>query len=495
MSAAIPNVVGDPFPAAVETILSSSGFSVGAITLQSSATIGVGIVISQNPIGTVTPGRLTDEDGGLILTESGQPLDLEGQPPPASIAGDLTDELGNVITTETGAPVQMESGTPPPAAFGHITDELGNIITTESGQPLDLESGTSTPIALVVSLGSIPVIHKVTRRLMSYLHRVFDKNPHPFLAFRIDCDGTNLAWSICDGIMTLTPTGGTGASYYFSIANFSVAFLAEFIAALPGYSTPYQTFTGYAGLSALVLMDSSNDTDLSNGDHVYGYTNLLWAYVETNSSELGTAKAQIANALLQMNTITALDQWLDYQGSYYNVARNPGELDPAYSPRIIAEVLQPRGNNVAIANAITTIATGAQKVRVIDSIDDVEIVITYDGEITFDGSNFYDAGVGPGSLYGFFDVDFSYDFSGPITQSVYFSQIVATVEVFRDAGTQLKTIIFRNDGSDMTIVSDSFVGNIRVIVYNDYTGDTFRLFEDDITVRLTEDGTARILES
>src|SRR4029077_2641187 len=156
--------------------------------------------------------------------------------------------------------------------------------------------------------------------------------------------------------------------------------------------------------------------------------------------------------------------------------RNQGELDPAYSPRIIANVLQPRGNNVAMAAAIQSLAPLAQKVRVIDAIDNIAFAITYNGEIHFNGSNIYDAGVG-GSLYGFFDVDLSYDFSGSVTEAQYISIIESTVQAFRDAGTQLQTIIFRNNESNTTIVSDSFVGNVRVIVYDDFSTLSFRLLE------------------
>lgn len=403
---AVPNVVGDSLPTAVN-VLTTAGFTIGTVTIQAGGTVDV--IASQTPVG----------------------------------------------------------GTIEPAGF---------------------------PIDLVVSTGPARIISKLTQKLMLYLHRIFDKNPYPQLAFRVRSDGTGLTWSIANGVLTLTPTGGTATARTFSIANFSIGQLAQFIAALPGYSVPYQDTSAYALLSALALLDSSGDMNVSNGDHVYGYTTLLWAYIETNGSELAAARDQIPNALRQMNTIDAEDEWLDYHGSFYNVPRNQSELDPDYSPRMIANVLTPRGNNVAIAIAIEKVALNVPTVRVIDSIDNTSIAITYNGLIHFDGSEFYDAGLGPSGAEGFFDVDFSYDFTASVTQDTYFAQILQTVEAFRDAGTQLRAVIFRNQGSTMTLVSDSFVGRVRVIVYDDLSGNSYRLLESGV-VRLLEDGTARILES
>jgi hypothetical protein len=207
---------------------------------------------------------------------------------------------------------------------------------------------------------------------------------------------------------------------------------------------------------------------------------------------VGAAQAQIPEMLEQMTIPTADNEWVDEQGSYFNVPRNPGELDVAYGPRIISQVLQPRGNNVAIAMAIQAVAPLATRVRVIDSIND-PFAIIYNGLINFNGIALFDAG-GGGSLYGFFDVDFSYDFSTDIIgQPAYIVLIENTVEAFRDGGTELRLIIFRNLNSTTLIVSDSFIGNVRVIVYNDFSGLNFRLLENG-QVRLLESGDARLLE-
>jgi hypothetical protein len=335
----------------------------------------------------------------------------------------------------------------------------------------------------------------LTQKLLGYLNRVFDKNPYQQLALRLQYDGSDMTWAISNSVLTTTVTGGTGVNLTVDLTAYTISTLATFLAAQTGYSIPFVDTSAFGERGAQVLFEQSGDIDLSNGDHIYGYTNLLWAYLETNAVQLTAASTAITNALLQMNTITAEDDWLDFQGGYYDVPRLQGELDSLYSPRITATVIAPRGNNVAIATAITAIAVGAEQVRVIDAIDDIAFSIIYDGLIEFNGAEFFDAGLGVSGAYGFFDVDFSYDFSGSVTQSTYFSQIVTTVAAFRDAGTQLRIIIFRNNGSVNFIISDSFVDGIRVIVYNDFTTADYRLLENGL-IRLLENGVdARILES
>lgn len=433
---------------------------------------------------------------------------------------------------------------------GTVTIEDSGSVPVDTVDSQNPVAGTiealGASVNIVVSTGPASIINKVTQKLFSYLHRIFDKNPYSVLAFRVQlAEGGDLVWSISNGVLTLSPVSSTVnltdeqggslltesgdkitlissasghltdedggslltesgepinlessgvAAYSFNIANFKIGQLAVFIANLPGYTVPYQDTSAYSLLSALALLDASGDTFVSNGDHVYGYTNPLWAFFESAGSEIGLEKAEIPNALAQMSTKTALDEWLDYHGSFYNVPRQQGELDPGYSPRMIAEVLQPRGNNIAIAEAIKSVTQAGEPVFVIDAINDTGFAITYNGLIHFDGSEFYDAGLGAEGAYGFFDVDFSFDFSGPVSQATYFNQILTTVESFRDAGTQLRAVIFRNNGSNTIIVSDSFINGIRVIVYNDFTGADFRLLENGL-VRFTETGDARILES
>lgn len=425
--------------------------------------------------------RLLEDGSGLTLLETS----FSALAP--DVVHDTIAAAKGVIASNgytVGAITFAFSTTIPPEPAGQVSSQ--NPIANAPAAP-------GSAIDLVVSLGPpTGLVKKLLQKLLLSLHRVFDKDPHQQLALRLQYDG-GMTWRIADGVLTTTVTGGSGTSQSIALANFTIDSLSIVLASLPGYSVPYQDTSSYAQLSALVLIDSGNDIGTSNGDHIYGYTNTLWAYLDPIGGELGSAQAQIPNMLAQMVIPTAQDEWLDEQGSYYLVPRNSGELDPSYSPRIVTSVLQPKGNNVAIAMAIQALAPAATRVRCIDALDDLLFAILYNGEFIHNGSIFYDAGLGPNSGYGFFDIDFSYDFLGSVTQDEYLAIIESTVEKFRDAGTQLRGIIFRNLTSSTLIVSDMFIGRVRVIVYDDFGASNYRLLENGL-VRLLETGDARLLE-
>jgi hypothetical protein len=257
---------------------------------------------------------------------------------------------------------------------------------------------------------------KITQRLINYLHRVFDKNPARFVALRIDCDGTGLTWKIHDAILTATPVGGTASSLSIDLNAYTVTALAAYIAAETGYSVPYVDTSALSVLSAQVLMDSTGDVSQTNGDHLYGYTSVVWAYMDANAAELEEAGTQIDNMLQQMNTITASGSWLDFQGAYYGVPRNVGEQDAQYGPRIIATVIRPLGNNVAIESALRVLNGGL-----------AASVVDYDEIVN--GS------------YGLFDISFAVSLAMLQVDTILGWQgaINAIIESMRDAGTHVRT--------------------------------------------------------
>ncbi len=255
---------------------------------------------------------------------------------------------------------------------------------------------------------------KLTTRLLSYLHRVFDKSPAPFLALRIGCDGTGLTWTVSDAVLTTAPVGGTAAALTVDLTLYTVTSLAAYVAAQPGYVVENVDVSQMSSLGAAVLMDGSGNVAESNGDHLYGYTNVLWSYMEANAVELHAAEQQIGQMLLQMSTKTAADTWLDELGSYYKVPRNQGEIDSQYGPRIIAQVLRPLANNVAIENALKVINSGLPV-----SVVDYDVIVN--------GS------------YGQFDVDMTVtlDQLAATTYVLLVGSIVDTITKMRDAGTFL----------------------------------------------------------
>ena len=261
---------------------------------------------------------------------------------------------------------------------------------------------------------------KLTQRLIGYLHRVFDKGPADVLALRLQYDGTGMTWRVADGVLTTTVTGGSGEALNVDLSNYTVADLCVFLSAQPGYSVPYQDISTFTGRSALVLLDGSGDQNTSNGDHLRGFTSVLWAYMDSIASELTLLKASISEAILQMSAKTASDEWVDEHGTFYKVARGIGETDDVYAARIVSEVVKARGNNVAISEAVKT-ATQADRVHVTDY-----------GEITTatNGTN----------SYGLFDVTVeSYLEDAPVgpSEDALVRQII---EAMRDAGTFMRTL-------------------------------------------------------
>lgn len=282
---------------------------------------------------------------------------------------------------------------------------------------------------------------RLTKKLFGFLHRVFEKDPDQFLALRLRCDGSSLAWTISDAKLTTAPIGGTAAPLVVDLRNYTVAGLAAYFGMQAGYSIAYVDSTPLVNLGAAVLLDGAGDMSASNGDHLYGYTSLLWSYMEANAVELQEAETQIGNMLLQLSTTTAEDTWLDELGSYYGVPRNQGEIDAVYGPRIIAQVLRPLGNNFAIAAALRSINAG-----LLANVTNYNTVVN--------GS------------YGLFDVDMTVTLE-QLAVTAYVTLLLSAVDTInrmRDAGTFLRRLaIITSIHADYYGACISFSGETDVI--------------------------------
>lgn len=277
---------------------------------------------------------------------------------------------------------------------------------------------------------------RLTKKLLSLIHQVFRKDPDQFIALRLRYSTGHMTWRVQDAVLTTSVNGGPGQNLTIDLTQFTIAQLVSHLAAQPGYSVVYIDGSDLIGLSARVLLDAEGDIETSNGDALYGYTNVLFAYLEAFAVELAAAEAQVKEMVRQMSTRTAGDVWLDELGGYYGVPRLRGEQDGSYGPRIIAEVLRPRGNNVAIEDAIKTF-TG-QYAKVTDVVVYGIATPAYNGTITHNGARQYNATAKP--QYGLFDVEYGYDLinGGSITE---FAQIVRDlIGRLRDAGTHLRAL-------------------------------------------------------
>lgn len=292
---------------------------------------------------------------------------------------------------------------------------------------------------------------KLTRRLLSYLNRVFDKDPVQFLALRLSYTGGTMSWSIEDAVLRTTVHGGVGHNLEVDLSQYTVATLANYLAMQPGYSILALDTSDLAQLSARVLLDGGADIASSNGDHLYGYTSILFSYLEAMASELALARIQLGEMLKQMSTKTAEETWLDELGGYYGVPRLAGEVDASYGPRIIAEVLRPRGNNVAIALAIK--AYTGQDSTVVDVVEYTSGAATFNGAVNFSGGITYSGGGLGTPRYGLFDVRYGYDLiNGAGDINTFAATVRDLIGRLRDAGTHLRALTLTgsvmNDDAD-----------------------------------------------
>lgn len=305
---------------------------------------------------------------------------------------------------------------------------------------------------------------KLTDSLLSYLNRVFSKDPLPFLALRITCDSGHMTWDVTAGILTLTPAGITIAlPLSIDLSTITIAGLANYLSSRPGYIVPFVADFTVNNLSALVILEGSGDVSQSNGDHLYGYSNILYAYVNATANELELAQDQIPNAVAQMSTTSAGTEFLDFLGTYYKVPRNPGELDQAYAPRIISSVLLPSANNVGMAIALQSRFPGTAAL-VQDAVTNAGSLVIRDGSIKFNSLFVHNSGV-LGISNGLFDIVFIFSFGGAISPAAYVPLLIAAMNAYRAGGTYLRNLILK-DGASASIIINSFnVGPILVIEY------------------------------
>lgn len=277
---------------------------------------------------------------------------------------------------------------------------------------------------------------RLSPKLLGFLNRAFWKDPDAFLALRVQYAGP-MQWTVYDGFLTTAVTGGPGVPLSIDLSLYTMATLASFIARQPGYSVPYiPNDPVQAGASALRLVEGTGNIYESNGDHLLGYTNVLHAWIDAMAIELAAAELAIAGIPDEMSTVSADGTWLDYQGSFYAVPRLPDEPDALYGQRIIATVLRPLGNNVAMEAAIQ--AYTGQAV----TISDVTVYTApephYDGTPKYDGTYHHLPGVTP--LYNLFDALVGYDLIAGGTPTGFLASVKAIIAGMRDAGMHLRAI-------------------------------------------------------
>lgn len=305
---------------------------------------------------------------------------------------------------------------------------------------------------------------KLINKLLGYLNRVFDKDPTPFVALRLAHDD-GFAWVVEEEVLTVTSPAGPRVVALNSIT------LNGVVAALDGVDGFTATVGDQGGRSARVLLDGFGSGIAGVPTVLQGYTSLLWSYLAAMASELGEMRRQVANMLLQLSTTTGEGVWLDVIGDYYGVRRFPGEADLAYGPRIIAETLRPRSNNVALEAAIE-IYTG----QVADVVDVTLYGAAFprrNAAITRNSAYNHDSGAEP--LYGLFDISYAYDLLNGPSLDDFQSQLRDVIGRLRAAGTHLRALALRGSeiGDDASVGTDVMVAAAATEI-----ADTISLPED-----------------
>ncbi|MBI1207464.1 MAG: hypothetical protein GC191_09285 [Azospirillum sp.] len=188
----------------------------------------------------------------------------------------------------------------------------------------------------------------VIDRLAGRLNRVFDKTPQKVLALRVRSDG-GLAWLIAADVLTVSRPGL--ADLALDLADVTLAELRDVLLDA-GCDIVHEADGATLALSALTLLDGWGDQDVSNGDHLYAYSSLLWSWLDAVGRELGDAKDSIVEMLQNMTLTTSHTEWTDMWGAYFNCVRRPAESDSALSDRIAYELRRARSNPVAMRASI-----------------------------------------------------------------------------------------------------------------------------------------------
>lgn len=274
-------------------------------------------------------------------------------------------------------------------------------------------------------------------KLLGFLNRVFDKDPRSVNVVSFSCDGT-ATWTVAGGVLRTTVVGGTAGPLEIVLDGLTLQGLSDAIDAAPGYAAALLD-PGRASRSATIVRDDAGVEDAS-GVILQAYTSILWSWAHAITIELGLVRTQVEAAPAQMEIGTSTSMWVDEIGSYYGLERQSGETDEVYGSRVVAETLQPLGNNVALERAIEALSGARVTVTDVTSFGDVGP--RHDGTITH-GSVIvteelrHRHNVATQVFYGLFDV--AVDEGYEALAEAAMPEILAFIERARDAGFHLRT--------------------------------------------------------
>lgn len=167
---------------------------------------------------------------------------------------------------------------------------------------------------------------------------------------------------------------------------------------------------------------------------------ILLDFLAPIADELANAKAGVVAALDQMLLSSADGEWLDEWGGHFGIPRLTLESDEIYGARIIAELIQPKCNNVAMSNAIGLYVGGLAATVTDAPMESTSVHLRRDGSTTYNGTK--DRQPIVCNFFGQFDVNTQYDLTSNESLNDLSSRIKAVVERLKSAGTKLRAVVF-----------------------------------------------------
>jgi hypothetical protein len=244
-------------------------------------------------------------------------------------------------------------------------------------------------------------------------------------------------WSIAAGVLTIQATGVAATT--LPLASHTITSLAAAVTAA-GWTAP-QISAAWQARNALCLVEAAGTAAAGVAVPLEATNSIAFALFGAYAAALRDAQAVAQDAPRQIDLATAEGIWLDQLGTLYGVPRKPGELDAPYATRVVAEVLRPRANNLAMA-AIVAEATG-RAARIVDVTLYDNPVPVYDGAALHNGAFTHNASAR--RIYGAFDCDLDYDPAVDGSPAQVDARVRAIIAPLKAGGTVLRRVNLRSD--------------------------------------------------
>lgn len=184
-------------------------------------------------------------------------------------------------------------------------------------------------------------------RLLSSIYSALDKSPQKRAVLGLSRDD-GIKWQVSGRHLTLM----TGAGDFILGLNLQKLTIGELASKLElvGFQVSFVE-DEFKGRVAAVLLPADDYTPAGSTHYAYAYDSLLWSILDGYAIELEAASNDVAQIAGALSLSTANDEWLDFWGGYFGIARG-GRDDDAYRAYILADVTAERTNPKAIEKAI-----------------------------------------------------------------------------------------------------------------------------------------------